>query len=317
VRYAAVILDLDGVVYIGADAVPFAVDALNELVSRGTVLTAATNNASRPSNVVALHLQELGLRIGSEHVMTSAQAAGRHLASVLPLGSRVLAVGGEGVAQALLASELVPVRACQDLAVSSELANSVQAVLVGYGPQVAWFDLATAHWAIERGTPWFATNTDPTVPLPYGKAPGNGAIVGLLRTSTGVEPSVIGKPKPDLFNALISDLGTRDVLVIGDRLDTDIDGAIAAGLDSLLVLTGVHGVMDLASRNTNIWPTWVAQDLRSLDGSVARLWRSHGVAMADSVHPLALALVEAANGTIPQFRLDASSPSPLMDLRSL
>lgn len=316
-RYSAVILDLDGVVYIGADAVPHAIDALNEMASRGTTLAAATNNANRPAELVAEHLQSLGLRIDPSCVMTSAQAAGHHLASILAPGSAVLAVGGEGVGNAIRSVGLVPLRASEDLAQSSACADSAAAVLVGYGPRVAWFDLAAAHWAIDRGKPWFATNTDPTVPLPFGRAPGNGAVVGLLRTSTGVEPTVIGKPKPALFEALTKRLGTRDVLVIGDRLDTDIDGAIAAGLESLFVLTGVQGVADLATRETEAWPSFVAQDLRSLRGPVVRVWREGSELRSDSEHPLAMALVAAAAGVPASDGWQTEAPTPLVDVRGL
>jgi HAD superfamily hydrolase (TIGR01450 family) len=312
-----VILDLDGVVYIGAEAVPYAIDELNHLASNGTVLAAATNNASRPVSVVAEHLHSLGLRIEANCVMTSAQAAGRHLATLLSPGTQVLAVGGEGVSRAIADVSLVPLRASEDLEASSAAADRVAAVLVGYGPRVAWFDLATAHWAIERGKPWFATNTDPTVPLPYGRAPGNGAMVGLLRTSTGVEPTVIGKPQPALFGALAAQLGTRDVLVIGDRLDTDIDGAIAADMDSLLVLTGVHGLHELAERSTTRWPTYVAQDLRSLRSPAARVWRSGSQVLSDMQHPLVDAILAAAAGTSAPRPWSTAAASPLIDLRGL
>lgn len=318
-QYAAVILDLDGVVYIGPDAVPFAIEALNDFSAQGALLTAATNNANRPAALVAEHLQDLGLRISAEHVMTSAQATARHLAAKLPAASAVLAVGGDGVEQSLRDAGLTPVRATQDLATNSDIANRVKAVVVGYGPAVAWFDLATAHWAIERGRPWFATNADPTVPLQFGRAPGNGAIVGLLRTSTSTEPTIIGKPEPALFDALADQVQTRDVLVIGDRLDTDIDGARAARMESLLVLTGVHEPSDLAKRPTETWPTYVAQDLRSLTQPVIRLTWSGGAVEADgpSSHPLVAAVIAAATGLSPSSTWSSAEPSPLIDVRGL
>lgn len=316
-HYEAILLDLDGVVYIGADALPYAVPALNSMRDAGTILAAATNNANRPGPVVAEHLQQLGLAISAEHVMTSAQAAGTHLGQLLPRGATVLAVGGEGVAQALIDAGLVPLRASEDLALSSAAADSAAAVLVGYGPQVAWFDLAAAHWAIERGKPWVATNTDPTVPLPYGRAPGNGAIVGLLQRSTGIAPTVIGKPKPALFNALAERLGTRDVLVIGDRLDTDIDGALAAGMDSLLVCTGVHDPSHLSERAPARWPDFIAQDLRSLHTPVVRLWRDGDGVHSDGEAPLVTALLQAATGAVVDAGWRSVEASPLVDVRAL
>lgn len=318
-HYEAVILDLDGVVYIGPDAVPHAIDSLNRLAVAGTTLSAATNNANRPAALVADHLCDLGLHIEAENVMTSAQAAAVHLASLLSAGSEVLAVGGDGVADSLVAVGLVPLRASQDLAECNEVADRAAAVVMGYGPTVAWFDLATAHWAIERGKPWFATNTDPTVPLPFGRAPGNGAMVGLLRTSTGINPTVIGKPQPALFEALASKLATREVLVIGDRLDTDIDGALAAAMDSLLVLTGVHEPRDLALRPTSQWPTFVAQDLRSFTQPVVKLRFEQGQVVADALSddPLVRAVVDAAEGRESASGWKSDGPSPLIDVRAL
>lgn len=317
VKYAAVILDLDGVVYIGDAAVPHAIAALNALAGTGVRLTAATNNANRPATIVADHLQRLGLDIRTTDVMTSAQAAAHHLAALLPPASEILAVGGEGVASALQAAGLVPLRASQDLAESSAIADRAVAVLVGYGPLVAWFDLAAAHWAITRGKPWFATNTDPTVPLPFGRAPGNGAMVGLLARSSGVDPTVIGKPQPALFNALAAQIGTRDALVIGDRLDTDIDGALAAGMPSLLVLTGVHGLEDLALRAADAWPTFVAEDLRALHGPVVRVWRDREGLHGDSEHPLVAAVLAAARGSAPTWTPSVDDPAPLIDVSGL
>lgn len=310
-HHAAVILDLDGVVYIGPAAVPHAIEALNRLAAAGVVLSAATNNANRPAPLVAAHLHELGLHIQADRVMTSAQAAGHHLARALPAGAPVLAIGGDGVAQGLLDAGLTPLRASADLEQASAVADAAQAVLIGYGPLVAWFDLAAGHWAIERGKPWYATNTDPTVPLPFGKAPGNGAMVGLLRTSTGVAPTVIGKPQPALFHALVEHLGTRDALVIGDRLDTDIDGALAAGLPSLLVCTGVHGPADLLDRPASTWPDYIAQDLRSLQQEPV----DPRDANADG-HPLVAAVRSVLQGQAPASWEPTDAASPLLDLRA-
>lgn len=316
-HYAAVILDLDGVVYIGDQAVPFAIESLNELHAGGTVLSAATNNANRPAAEVWQHLHRLGLCLEPSAVMTSAQAAARALARTLSPGDEVLAIGGNGVALALEAVGLRATRASEDLADCDATAERAAAVLVGYGPRVAWFDLAAAHWAIARGRPWYATNTDATVPLPFGLAPGNGAIVGLLERSTGVAPQVIGKPGPALFKMLADSLGTADILVIGDRLDTDIDGAHAAGMDSLFVLTGVHGLSDLRARPLSAWPSFVAQDLRSLHASPASIsYRVDGL-RSDSNQALVLALLATAHGQAVAETWRSDSGSPLVDLRSL
>lgn len=297
-QYDALILDLDGVVYIGPDAVEHAIASLNAAASAGVRLAAATNNANRPASEVARHLQELGLRIDASDVMTSAQAAAEFLARELESGTEVLAVGGEGVAVSLLAVGLQPIRSSADMATANAVADRARAVVVGYGPLVAWYDLAAAHWAIERGARWIATNTDATVPLQFGRAPGNGAIVGLLQRSTGRKPEVIGKPQPRLFQELVRRSAAERALVVGDRLDTDIDGAISAGLDSLLVCTGVHGPADLEERDFTAWPTYVARDLRSLHSGTVRVELDAGRVVADSDDPLTRAVVAAANARL-------------------
>lgn len=313
---AVVILDLDGVVYIGPDAVAHAIPALNALAERGTRLTAATNNASRPATEVAEHLQRLGLRIAADDVMTSSQAAAEYLAGELPPDSPVLAVGGVGVSLALEAVGLRALRASSDLSHCDAVATQAVAVVMGFGPLVGWSDLTAAKWAIERGARWIATNTDPSVPQLYGTAPGNGAFVQLMRNVTGHEPEVIGKPKPTLFQAIVRRTGGVDALVIGDRLDTDIDGARAAGLPSLLVFTGVQGPRDLAQQPLAGWPDFVARDLRSLDGPPVPL---HEADPSDPVVQAVRAAADRARGggnPVPE-RAAGEGPSPLIDLRAL
>lgn len=318
-RYSGLILDLDGVVYIGPDAVPHAIESLNQAAARGIRLFAATNNANRPSSVVAEHLHALGLQIEADDVVTSAWAAAQHLATVLPKSASVLAVGGEGVANALESVGLTPLRASADLDATHVAIEQAAAVLIGYGPLVAWFDLAAAHFAITRGIPWFATNTDATVPTKYGRAPGNGAMVNLLRASTGDEPIVIGKPQPGLFEACMARHGSSDLLVVGDRLDTDIDGAVATGLDSLLVLTGVHGLSDLAHQPLAHWPTFVAPDLRSLALPAATPKLAAGVWVPSTASPFERDIVRFLNGMRsgenPDFdiQMDAGSAVDLRD----
>ena len=321
-KHAGYILDLDGVVYIGSDAVPYAIDALNDAADRGVRLTAATNNANRPAPDVAQHLVELGLRITADDVVTSAQAAAQELARMLPAGSAVLAVGGPGVALALEAFGLRPLRASADLEASNAVVEQAKAIMMGYGPAVAWHDLAAANWAIERGLPWMATNTDSTVPTKFGRAPGNGSLVQALIHASGVEPMVAGKPRPALFERAVDYLGTRNVLVIGDRFDTDIDGAAAAGLDALFVLTGVHGIPELAEQTLDRWPQYVAQDLRSLTQPVATVTAVGDAVSTDSAHPLAIAVVDAAKARMGQrvevsAYLPQSDPAPLIDVRPL
>ncbi len=267
-EYRGVVCDLDGVVYRGADAVGHAVEVLDLLRQEGVGLVFATNNASRPPADVARQLEDLGLTVETGGVVTSAQAGASRLAAELQPGSAVLAVGGLGVAEALTAVGLAP----------SRTAVGARAVLQGYGPDVTASDLAEASYAVAAGATWVATNRDPTLPTEYGVAPGNGALVDAVAQATGLQPVVVGKPQAPLYELSLVRLGLRasETLAVGDRLDTDIAGARAAGLDSLWVLTGVEDLTSLVSAPHHVAPSFVALDLRALTRPAARVHRADG-----------------------------------------
>ena len=144
-------------------------------------------------------------------------------------------------------------------------ADAPAAVVQGYGPLVDWAALAEASVAIRAGALWVATNTDRTLPSGRGPLPGNGALVAALRTALEREPDVVvGKPEPALFRTAAQLHGAARPLVVGDRLDTDIEGAVRAGLDSLLVLTGVNTVEDVLDAPATRRPTYIARDLGGL-----------------------------------------------------
>lgn len=253
----ALVCDLDGVVYRGPLAVPHAVDVLRAV---RVPIVFATNSAARAPAVVAEHLRTLGLEVSPEQVVTSAQAGAAAVAEARP-GARVLAVGGDGVRQALVEAGLVPVRT----------ADRVEAVLQGYGAQVSASDLAEASYAVAAGAWWVATNTDATIPNDRGIAPGNGALVGVVEKTVGRPPDrVVGKPHPDLYVVAARRLGVsaERILALGDRLDTDIEGANAAGLVSALVLTGVDSRASAGSADRPRRPTMILDDLRGLVGVV-------------------------------------------------
>jgi glycerol 3-phosphatase-2 len=269
-----VVCDLDGVVYRGHAAVPHAVDALERVRAAGRGVVYATNNAARTPEEVAKQLAGLGLTLTSGDVVTSSQAGAATLAELVPAGSEVLAVGGEGVAEALRGVGLVPLRT---LAVAARAGRGdgqppvsdrgLPGVLQGYGPEVGWADLAEAAYAVQSGAVWVATNVDATLPTARGMAPGNGTLVDAVRQATGKQPVVVGKPHTPLYDLSARVLGTlpQETLAIGDRLDTDIAGARAAGMPSLLVLTGVHGVREVAWADAPQRPRYIAMDLRALD----------------------------------------------------
>ena len=262
--YDAALFDLDGVVYLGPVAVEGAAEGLAELRRRGVALGYVTNNAARSPGVVAEHLVSLGIPARSEDVITSAQAAAHLLRDRWGPGARILAVGGEGVLAALAENDLVAVRSAEDDPV---------AVMQGYGAELAWQELNEAAIAIHRGAYWVATNDDPTRPTDRGLVPGNGAAVAAVQLAVQVRPEVAGKPYRPLLDDTVRRVGAAHPVFVGDRLDTDIAGAVNAGLDSLLVLSGSHGPRDLLQAPTGWRPTHLGADLRALLGParVARL----------------------------------------------
>jgi HAD superfamily hydrolase (TIGR01450 family) len=253
--YDAALFDLDGVVYLGPVAVPGAAEGLNALRRRGVRMGYVTNNAARPPASVARHLVELGIVCDESDVVTSAQAAARLLVDRFHSGAKVLVVGGEGVVEALKEVGLVGVHSTEDEPV---------AVIQGYAPDLTWEQLNEAAIAIQRGAYWVATNIDSTRPTDRGIVPGNGAAVAAVRMAVDIDPEVAGKPYRPLMDETIHRLGAKRAIFVGDRMDTDIAGAVAVGLDSLLVLSGAHRAAELVAAGPGCRPTHVGLDLRAL-----------------------------------------------------
>jgi HAD superfamily hydrolase (TIGR01450 family) len=270
--YDGVVCDLDGVVYRGADAVPGAPKALQDIVARGIRVVYATNNASRVPTEVATQIAGLGAPATASDVVSSAQAGAARLATDLPPGAGVLALGGEGVFEALRDAGLVPVAAARDHARSGP--GEVAAVLQGFGKELRVRDFETAARLLSSGLPWVATNDDATLPLPWGQSPGNGAYIELLVAALGRRPDVVGKPHPPLYELALERLGTvaARTLAVGDRIGTDIVGAEATGLDSAWVLTGVDRPSDVVASESS--PTYVI-------ASLAELLRPYAAPVAD------------------------------------
>jgi glycerol 3-phosphatase-2 len=258
-EYDCLLIDLDGTVFRGSRPTDGAVESLDQVDSRKLYVT---NNASRSADEVAAHLRELGFAAISTDVVTSAQSAAHLLAEQLPPDARVLIVGTESLANEVAAVGLRPVRKFDDEPV---------AVVQGLSLTIGWPDLAEAALAIRAGALWVAANVDPTLPTERGLLPGNGSLVAALRAATGAEPQVAGKPAPTLLNDAVARGDFRNPLVIGDRLDTDIEGANAAGLPSLMVLTGVSTALDAIYAVPAQRPRYIARDLRSLHQGAEQL----------------------------------------------
>lgn len=257
-QFDVLLLDLDGVVYAGSAAIPHAVESLTAAHAAGVRLAFVTNNASRTPESIAEHLTGLGLNVDPAEVVTSAQAGARVLRERHQAGSPVLVVGGEGLIQAVRQRGFLPVSAV------SEQQQPPAAVIQGFSPDVGWQQLAEATYAVRAGADFIATNTDRTIPTARGIGPGNGLLVGVVEAATGVAPVVAGKPHTPLMDESAERTGAKRPLVVGDRLDTDIEGANNAGLPSLLVLTGVSSLADVARAPVSQRPTYLGRDLRAL-----------------------------------------------------
>jgi HAD superfamily hydrolase (TIGR01450 family) len=253
--YDVALLDLDGVVYIGGKAIPGAREALEQASSQGMRLAYVTNNASRTPAAVAQVLTGLGIPAQPSDVVTSAQAAARLLAERLPAGAPVLVIGGMGLRVALRERGLRPVSAA---------AEKPAAVVEGFAPQVDYSALAQGGLAVRAGALFVGSNGDLTIPNPEGIAPGNGSLLQVIKTATGQAPLIAGKPEPPLHHESVIRTGAKHPLVVGDRLDTDIEAAWRVGADSLLVLTGVTDAAGAVLAPPHQRPTYIADDLSGL-----------------------------------------------------
>ncbi|MGB6205982.1 HAD-IIA family hydrolase [Mycobacterium sp.] len=265
-QYDCLLLDLDGTVFRGHELTEGAADSLDGAPGRKLFVT---NNASRSADEVADHLRDIGLKATAEDVVTSAQSAAHVLAAQLNPESRVLVVGTDSLADEIAAVGLRPVRLFED---------KPHAVVQGHSTETGWINLAEAALAIRDGALWVAANVDATLPTERGLLPGNGSMVAALKAATDAEPQVAGKPSPTLITDALARGDFRTPLVVGDRLNTDIAGANAAGLPSLMVLSGVNSARDAVHAVREQRATYIGYDLRSLhqDADVLAVAPQHG-----------------------------------------
>ncbi|MCL2788930.1 MAG: HAD-IIA family hydrolase [Micrococcales bacterium] len=247
--------DLDGVTFAGTEPIAHAAQGIAEARDQGMRFNFLTNNASRSPEEVVRHLKSVGIKAKPSEIYTASQAGAAMVADDFPKGTKVLAVGGSSLATALKQVGLVPVSSALD---------EPAAVLQGFGPNVGWTLLAEATYAINQGAAYYATNLDATLPTERGFAPGNGSLVAAVSRATGVEPRSAGKPEPALFLAVAGRARAKSVIVLGDRLETDIAGALNAGLYAMLVMTGVTTPTLVLQAPPACRPHFIALDLRGL-----------------------------------------------------
>jgi len=250
-RYDCILFDLDGVLYRGEEAVPAAPPTLAELRARSVRPVFLTNNSARTPEQVADKLRAMGIAADPNEVVTSALAAAELLAR--RGGGRVFVIGEDGVREALAGAGL------EILQGEPETADLV---VVGFDGGATYAKLKTAGLLVQRGAKLVATNSDGSYPAADGLWPGAGALLSVITTTTGAEPEVIGKPFAPLFEAGLRRGGGGRPLVVGDRLETDIEGAARLGWDTMLVLTGVSDRADVEA--TGVRPTVIAEDVSAL-----------------------------------------------------
>lgn len=257
IRY--LIVDIDGVLWHGKQPLPGVPEFFAFLNSRGIRFIIATNNSARPISDITGRLARMGIHVEAGDVLTSAEATALYLPHIVPPGSRVLLVGGKGIAHALTHA-------------GYQLADhDVAAVVVGVDFELTYDKLTRATLEIRRGAVFVGTNNDKTFPSDDGLTPGAGAIIAAVQTATDAQPILIGKPQRAMFDMAVQAMGgdPAATAMLGDRLDTDIEGAQRAGLKSILLLTGVTTSELLAQ--SSVKPDLVFQDLPAL----CEAWEKH------------------------------------------
>ncbi|EEH64181.1 putative HAD hydrolase, TIGR01457 family, partial [Gleimia coleocanis DSM 15436] len=255
-RYDTLILDLDGVCYKGKEPIAHAAEGVTKATETGIVQVYVTNNSSRSPQAVAEQLSSLGFPADEHNVYTSAMDAMAIMGETIEAGSKVFVIGGEGLRKAV-------VEAGYELVDSAD--ERPAAVVQGFDRSVDWAMLSEGALAINAGAKHFATNMDGSLPIERGFALGNGALVRAVRYSTGVKPEVAGKPLAGIYHRAIHLVNGERALAVGDRLETDIAGALNAGVPVMHVLTGVHSAKDLILADRGLRPQLVHLDMRGLN----------------------------------------------------
>lgn len=262
----ALIIDMDGVLWHGNQAIDGLTDFFQTLEDLDLRYILATNNASHTPEQYVKKLADMGVSISADAIMTSAMATAMYLSEKRdPTQTRVYVLGEDGAEQALTEKGFTLTGLYE---INSATSKGADVVVCGKDHTLTWDKLATATLNIRAGATFIGTNADNTLPTELGLTHGNGAILAALETATGVSPIIVGKPEPIMYQQAIAKLGSdlSETIAIGDKLETDILGAIRTGIRSLMVLTGVSTEADLKA--SDYQPTWVMQDLRAVTAAL-------------------------------------------------
>ena len=251
----AFIIDMDGVLWEGDRPMPGLADFFQTLRERRIKFVLATNNATKTPEQYVSKLAGMGVTVAREEILTSAQAAALYLRQQSANGTKVFAIGEDGVRQALAETGFT---------LTGLYEVDAQFVVCGMDRGLSWDKLATATLNVRAGAKFIGTNPDVTFPTERGITHGNGAVLAAIQAATGVAPIIIGKPEPIMYQLAMTRLGVApaETAAIGDRLETDILGAVRARIRSVFVLSGVSLRGQLAGLDYQ--PTWVMQDIREV-----------------------------------------------------
>jgi phosphoglycolate/pyridoxal phosphate phosphatase family enzyme len=274
------LVDLDGVVYRGADPVPGVAAVLAERAAAGDAVVYVTNNSMHYRADYLTRLAAMGAPVSADRIVSSSRATAAYLVERRPDVRRVLVLGAGGLERELrdvgldvVTAAHAATRMAQEGIDGADAAGRPDAVVVGLDPQLTYLRLAAAADAIRAGAAFVATNRDPVYPTERALRPGAGSIVAAVEATTGVVPVSIGKPAPHLLELAAHAAGgkARDAVMIGDGLATDLAAARAVGARSVLMLTGVTRLEEVEALPTAERPTAVVEDAAGLAEALARL----------------------------------------------
>jgi 4-nitrophenyl phosphatase len=267
----ALIIDMDGVLWHGEQAIAGLNEFFQLLRERAMPFVLATNNASHTNTQYINKLARMGVSVAAKEILTSGMATAIYLAEHKdPANTRIFVLGEEGARLPLLEQGFTLTDLYQLNTAETPNAGA-DIVVCGKDETINWDKLSTATLNLQKGAEFIATNADTTLPTELGLVQGNGAILAALHAATGRTPTVIGKPKPIIYQQALALLGTtaEKTIVIGDRLDTDILGAVRTGIRSLMVLTGASSTADIEP--LDYAPTWVLPDLQAVTAALQKL----------------------------------------------
>lgn len=267
----ALIIDMDGVLWHGNLPQPGLIEFFQILRQSQMRFILATNNASLSQGQYVAKLAQMGVTIEPDKILTSGMATALYLAGQTdPSHTRVFVVGEEGATKPLLEQGFT-LTGLYEISTSQHPDQGADIVVCGKDHTLTWDKLATATLNIRAGARFIGTNADTTLPTERGLTHGNGAILAALEAATGVKPTIIGKPEPIMYQQAMVLLGSKpeETVAIGDRLETDILGAVRAGIQSVMVLSGVSAERDLAS--VNYGPTWILPDIQAITEALGNI----------------------------------------------